>query len=89
MVLDLTNAPDDYKARLSMRWALPQLPTGSDVARLVEQKVITVEEARKILFKPLCGHPESARMFKVSTMGDKDVIVCGLCNKDITEEVKE
>lgn len=34
-----------------MRWALPQLPNGSDIARLVEQKVITPEEARQICFR--------------------------------------
>ena len=33
-----------------MRWKLPQLPTAEGISHLVEQKVITAEEAREILF---------------------------------------
>lgn len=33
-----------------MQWRLRELPTGSDIARLVENKVITTQEARQILF---------------------------------------
>lgn len=32
-------------------WRLPQLPTGNEIASLVEQKVISTDEARQILFK--------------------------------------
>lgn len=34
-----------------LNWRLQDLPTGDEVAQLVEQKVITVDEARDILFK--------------------------------------
>lgn len=33
-----------------MAWRLKKLPTGDEIARLVEQKVITTQEARDILF---------------------------------------
>lgn len=33
-----------------LNWKLKQLPTGSEVAELVKQKIITAEEARQILF---------------------------------------
>lgn len=34
----------------NLTWRLKELPTGDDVATLVEQKVITKEEARDLLF---------------------------------------
>ena len=34
----------------TLKWRLSDLPTGDEVASLVEQKVITAEEARDILF---------------------------------------
>ena len=33
-----------------MKWALPNLPTGTDIANLVKAKVIEAKEARQILF---------------------------------------
>ena len=33
-----------------LKWKLKDLPNGDEIAQLVEQKVITPEEARKILF---------------------------------------
>lgn len=34
----------------TLKWRLSELPTGDEVASLVEQKVITTDEAREILF---------------------------------------
>lgn len=33
-----------------LKWRLSELPTGSEVAELVEQEIITKDEAREILF---------------------------------------
>jgi len=39
----------ELKEKLS--WRLPQLPSGEEVAALVEQKVLTTDEAREIVLK--------------------------------------
>ncbi len=49
--------------KIFLAWKLPQLPTGSDVASLVEQKVISANEARQILF----GEREEAHGGTVGT----------------------
>lgn len=38
------------KKTSELKWRLSALPSGAEVAQLVEQKVITTDEAREILF---------------------------------------
>lgn len=66
-----------------MRWALPQLPTGSDVARLVEQKVITPEEARQICFREPkeCDHPKDRRAVRQDLEERVEYERCCLCDE--------
>lgn len=42
-----------------MKWKLKQLPDGYDVSKLVEQKVITPQEAREMLFSEETGDTKS------------------------------
>lgn len=45
------NNEDDEDVRSTLQWKLKKLPTGDEVAKLVEQGIISKEEARTILFQ--------------------------------------
>lgn len=59
-----------------LKWRLSELPTGDEVASLVEQKVITTKEARQILFNE--GKDDSK---KVKELSEEVKFLRELCDK--------
>jgi hypothetical protein len=48
-----------------LKWRLSELPTGGEVAELVEQEIITKEEARDILFNETEQEPKTPTVKKL------------------------
>jgi hypothetical protein len=59
-----------------LKWRLTDLPTGDEVASLVEQKVITTEEARQILF-----NEDKDSSTKVKELEEEVKFLRELCDK--------
>lgn len=59
-----------------LKWRLTELPTGDEVASLVEQEVITKEEARELLFNE--GEDKSK---KVKELEEEVKFLRELCDK--------
>lgn len=64
------------KTKNTLKWRLSDLPTGDEVASLVEQKVITTEEAREILF-----NEEKEDSNKVAALKEEVKFLRELCDK--------
>lgn len=54
-----------------LTWRLSELPDATDVARLVEQMVITVDEAREILFRERTNDDKSDRYVEVKSLKEQ------------------
>lgn len=68
----------------TIKWRLSELPTAGEVAELVDSEVITVEEAREILFSDTSSNDEKVKALEeqieflqglVKTLANKDPVV--------------
>lgn len=78
----MTNKKEDNQKTL--KWRLSELPTAGEVAELVDSEVITVEEAREILFAASSSNDEKVKALEeqveflkglVQSLANKDVVV--------------
>jgi len=59
--------------KIFLAWKLPKLPTGSDVALLVAQKVLTAGEARQMLFESRDMAKTGAQVTYTTPLGSSTV----------------